>query len=120
MRTRKPQGFGKLVKRTFPGENGAVSQRAPVGNGSIVCILYVCRTPSSEKPNSPINSQKEKDLAQDEKTWTSPQAMAIPKEGYFEFQQGKYGAIYPKTPACYGFTIIAKIKTGREEKTAFA
>jgi hypothetical protein len=58
---------------------------------------------------------KEKNLAQDERTWTKPQAMAIPKEGYFELQQGKYGPVYPKTPACYGFTIIAKIKTGREE-----
>jgi len=42
--------------------------------------------------------------------WTKPAAMAIPKEGYFELQQGKYGPVYPKTPACYGFTIIAKIK----------
>jgi hypothetical protein len=47
--------------------------------------------------------------------WTKPQAMAIPKEGYFELQQGKYGPIFPKTPANYGFTIIAKIKPGREE-----
>src|SRR5271170_7008902 len=41
--------------------------------------------------------------------------MALPKEGYFEHRQGKYGPVYPKTPACYGFTIIAKIKPGREE-----
>jgi len=27
-----------------------------------------------------------------------------------------YGPIYPRTPACYGFTIIAKIKPGREER----
>jgi hypothetical protein len=46
---------------------------------------------------------------------TKPQAMAIPKEGYFELQNGRYGAIYPRTPACYGFTIIAKIKPGRED-----
>jgi hypothetical protein len=58
---------------------------------------------------------KEKDLAQNEKNWTNPQAMAIPKEGYFKFEQGKYGPVYPKTPACYGFTIIAKIKPGKEE-----
>lgn len=50
-----------------------------------------------------------------ESDWTKPQAMAIPKEGYFELQQGKYGPIFPKTPANYGFTIIAKIKPGREE-----
>jgi hypothetical protein len=45
---------------------------------------------------------------------TTPQAMAIPKEGYFTVQNGRYGPIYPRTPACYGFTIIAKIKPGTE------
>ena len=47
--------------------------------------------------------------------WETPQAMAIPKEGYFEFEQGTYGPIFPRTPACYGFTIIAKVKPGRED-----
>src|SRR5215472_13529804 len=47
--------------------------------------------------------------------WTKPAAMAIPKEGYFKLEQGRYGPIYPKTPANYGFTIIAKVKPGREE-----
>ena len=46
--------------------------------------------------------------------WTKPQAMAIPKEGYFQFEQGNYGPVFPRTPACYGFTIIAKIKPGTE------
>src|SRR5437016_13530372 len=47
--------------------------------------------------------------------WTKPAAMAIPKEGYFSLKNGRYGPIYPRTPACHGFTIIAKIKPGREE-----
>src|SRR5204863_5443979 len=47
--------------------------------------------------------------------WTKPAAMAIPKEGYFQLEQGRYGPLYPRTPANYGFTIIAKIKPGREE-----
>jgi hypothetical protein len=47
--------------------------------------------------------------------WTRPAAIAIPKEGYFKLEQGRYGPVYPKTPACYGFTIIAKIKPGREQ-----
>jgi hypothetical protein len=47
--------------------------------------------------------------------WTEPQAMAIPKEGYFKVEQGRYGPIYPKTPACYGFSVIAKVKPGREQ-----
>lgn len=50
-----------------------------------------------------------------EGNWTQPRAMAIPKEGYFELEKGRYGPIFPKTPANYGFTIIAKIKPGREE-----
>jgi hypothetical protein len=42
-----------------------------------------------------------------------PQAMAIPKETD-KLEKGKYGPIYPKSPACYGFTIIAKIIPGSE------
>jgi hypothetical protein len=43
--------------------------------------------------------------------------MAIPKGGYFadKVEQGRYGPIYPKTPACYGFSILAKVIPGREE-----
>ncbi len=49
--------------------------------------------------------------------WAKPAAMAIPKGGYFEgkTEQGRYGPVFPKSPACYGFTIIAKIVQGREE-----
>src|SRR4051812_23228800 len=46
---------------------------------------------------------------------SKPAAMSIPKEGYFELDQGRYGPVYPQTPACYGFTIIAKIKPGTEQ-----
>ena len=46
-----------------------------------------------------------------------PQAMAIPKGGYFadRVEQGRYGPIFPKTPACYGFSVIAKVIPGRED-----
>jgi hypothetical protein len=47
--------------------------------------------------------------------WTKPAAMAIPKEGYFKLEQGRYGPLFPETPANYGFTLIAKVKPGREE-----
>lgn len=47
--------------------------------------------------------------------WSKPQAMAIPKDGYFKLENGRYGPVYPRTPACYGFTIIAKIKPGTED-----
>ena len=42
-----------------------------------------------------------------------PQAMALPKDTS-TLPQGKYGPIFPKTPACYGFTLIAKVIPGRE------
>jgi hypothetical protein len=41
-----------------------------------------------------------------------PAAMAIPNEN--DLPKGKYGPIYPKSPACYGFSILAKIIPGRE------
>jgi hypothetical protein len=49
--------------------------------------------------------------------WTKPAAMAIPKGGYLKdkVEQGRYGPIFPKTPACYGFSILAKIIPGRED-----
>jgi hypothetical protein len=53
-------------------------------------------------------------MSSSERDWDKPQAMAIPKEGYFKLQQGNYGPLFPRTPACYGFTIIAKLKAGRE------
>jgi len=51
-----------------------------------------------------------------QKDWTKPAAVAIPKGGYLKdkVEQGRYGPIFPKTPACYGFSIIAKIIPGRE------
>ena len=48
--------------------------------------------------------------------WANPQAVAIPKEGYFTLENGRYGPTYPRTPACHGFTIIAKVKPGTEEE----
>ncbi|MFD7406479.1 hypothetical protein ACFV7R_28210 [Streptomyces sp. NPDC059866] len=43
-----------------------------------------------------------------------PQAVVIPKDtGHLE--QGKYGPVFPRTPACYGFTIVARVKPGRAE-----
>ena len=54
-------------------------------------------------------------MAADEYEWSKPVAMAIPKEGYFELERGRYGPIFPKTPANYGFSILAKVKPGHEE-----
>ena len=49
--------------------------------------------------------------------WMKPAAMAIPKGGVDKdsAEQGRYGPIFPRTPACYGFSIVAKIIPGREE-----
>ena len=60
------------------------------------------------------DGQEQNKVAKQEKDWTKPQALAIPKGGFFELEQGKHGPIFPRTPACYGFTIIAKIKPGTE------
>jgi hypothetical protein len=49
--------------------------------------------------------------------WSKPAAMAVPKGGFdpATAQQGRYGPTFPKSPACYGFSILAKIIPGREE-----
>ncbi|RKH68921.1 hypothetical protein D7V93_00550 [Corallococcus llansteffanensis] len=43
-----------------------------------------------------------------------PQAMVIPRSTE-HLERGKYGPIFPKTPACYGFTIVANVKPGRAD-----
>ena len=55
--------------------------------------------------------------ASDQKDWTKPAAMAIPKGGFFpdKVEKGRYGPIFPRTPACYGFSILAKVIPGREQ-----
>ena len=54
-------------------------------------------------------------MAQQDQDWTKPAAMAIPKEGYFKEERGRYGPIFPRTPACYGFSVVGKVKPGREQ-----
>ena len=46
--------------------------------------------------------------------WETPSATLIPKETD-HLEKGKYGPVYPRSPACYGFTIIAKVKPGRAD-----
>ncbi len=47
--------------------------------------------------------------------WSKPAAMAIPKEGFFKNEPGRYGPVFPKTPSNYGFSVVAKVKPGREQ-----
>lgn len=54
-------------------------------------------------------------MSETDHDWTKPAMMAIPKGGYFELERGRHGPVFPRTPACYGFTIIAKVKPGQEE-----
>src|SRR5947199_7939151 len=70
--------------------------------------------PLVEKPKKGKNKPQivEKSTTKD---WTTPQAMALPKEGYFQLEQGRYGPVFPQTPACYGFSVVGKVKPGREQ-----
>ena len=43
-----------------------------------------------------------------------PAAVVIPKHDD-AWEKGKYGPVWPRTPACHGFTIVAKVKPGRAD-----
>ena len=48
--------------------------------------------------------------------WSKPAAMAIPQGGYFPDKVERDGTgPFSKTPACYGFSILAKIIPGHED-----
>ena len=70
-------------------------------------IRVAQRSPETKPSPPPASVVKEGD-------WSKPAAMAIPKGGVLKQEQGRYGLIYPRTPANYGFSILAKVKPGRE------
>ena len=110
--------FGKPTRRTFLGTatvaTAAASLTAPVaGEAQGASASNPVEATKLAQANADVPEQlMARAKAGD---WTKPAAMAIPKDGYFQLEQGRYGPIFPKTPANYGFTIIAKIKAGREE-----
>ena len=63
---------------------------------------------------STTNDSKQ-DATPRQNDWTKPAAMALPKEGYLKLEQGRYGPVFPKTPACYGFSVVGKVKPSREQ-----
>src|SRR5246127_5947355 len=71
--------------------------------------------PASKVPPSERPTERRAPMPISDYGWNKPAAMAIPAEGYFELQRGRYGPVFPRTPACYGFSIIAKVKPGRED-----
>jgi hypothetical protein len=106
--------FGKATRRGF------------LGTATAATALTLGNSPAAEAQTSPTKpdevqvaqattGQSTQQAAAAALDWTKPAAMVIPKEGYFKLEQGRYGPIYPRTPANYGFTIIAKVKPGREQ-----
>jgi hypothetical protein len=105
---------------------GKTTRRDFLGTATAATALTLAASPGAEAQTAPIKSD-EVQLAQLTTTgqgaapaatatpdWTKPAAKAIPKEGYFKVEQGRYGPIFPRTPANYGFSILAKVKPGRE------
>src|ERR1700733_10962200 len=109
--------FGETTRRAFLGTATvatAATLAAPVaGEAQTADIGYPVATTKLAEAKADVPTELM--LRAKAGDWTKPAAMAIPKEGYFELEKGRYGAIFPKTPANYGFTIIAKIKPGRED-----
>lgn len=56
-----------------------------------------------------------KTQGEERQRWMNPAAMAIPSEGYFKLEKGRYGPVFPRTPACYGFSVVARVMPGREQ-----
>src|ERR1700747_880850 len=103
------------------------SRREFLGTATAATAVTMAASPASKARSGVVKATEQIEIAQttgsndvqppppNTNDWTKPAAMAIPKEGYFKLEQGRFGPIFPKTPANYGFTIIAKIKPGREE-----
>ena len=104
---------------------GKTSRRDFLGTATAATALTLGASPDAKAQTAPVKSdelqvaqlttgQGVQPTATAAPDSTKPTAMAIPKEGYFKLEQGRYGPIFPRTPANYGFTVIAKVKPGRE------
>ena len=104
---------------------GNTTRRGFLGTATAVTALTLTTPPAAEAQSAvksadeikmaQVNSPNNPQATAATSDWTKPAAMAIPKEGYFKLEQGRYGPIFPRTPANYGFTVIVKVKPGREE-----
>ena len=72
-----------------------------------------------EEPRMELQKRRDASMSNEAKPqdWSKPAAMAIPKGGFFpdKVEQGRFGPVFPKTPAGYGFSIVAKVIPGHEE-----
>jgi hypothetical protein len=105
---------------------GNTTRRGFLGTATAATALTLTSPPAAESQTGVRSGDDKTQMAQSTTgqsvqagttaipDWTKPAAMAIPKEGYFKLEQGRYGPIFPRTPANYGFTVIAKVKPGRE------
>jgi len=111
--------FGEATRRAFLGTASVATAAAATLTAPVAGEAQTAETghPVGTTKLAEANADVPTQLVSRAKAgdWTKPAAMAIPKEGYFELENGRYGPTYPKTPANYGFTIIAKIKPGRED-----
>jgi len=106
---------------------GKTTRRDFLGTATAATALTLGASPIAEAQTAPNKSaeiqveqltttgQAPAPAATTTPDWTKPAAMAIPKEGYFKLEQGRYGPVFPRSPANYGFTVIAKVKPGREQ-----
>src|SRR6201984_2030069 len=91
------------------------SVRARASSGKVLCSRDIVAAGNCDL-NVAHKLIKEKEMATpvparpNANDWTKPAAIAIPKEGYFELEKGRYGPIYPKTPANYGFTVFENLE----------
>jgi hypothetical protein len=106
---------------------GTTTRRGFLGTATAATALTLGASPGAEAQSAPSKSdaiqvaqltttgQGAAPVSAATPDWTKPAAMSIPSEGYFKLEQGRYGPVFPRTPANYGFTIIAKVKPGREQ-----
>lgn len=109
---------GSTTRRSFLGAASAVTV-ASLASPTIAEGLQSGSAPGASGKAGAVaqSGPPPSEVAPSSSDWTKPAAMAIPKGGFFpdKVEQGRYGPIFPKTPANYGFTVIAKVKPGREQ-----
>ena len=101
----EPVTLAELKPGDFFGELAVLDRGRRSTNATALVDTQLHRLSSDDfqqfllhHPEASIDVICNVETATDTGDWTKPAAMAIPKEGYFKREQGRYGPIFPRTP----------------------
>ena len=106
--------LGTTTRRSFIGAAGAAATAATLTGSPATEAQSADRAASDQTRMAQLSASPAASPAAPPHPgdWTKPAAMAIPKEGYFKLEQGRYGPIFPQDAGQLWFLQFSQSQAG--------